>query len=334
MDRDLVDIWRIRNPTDMRFTWCQKSPIIQRRLDFWLISDALQEDVEAADIIPSPKSDHSAITLSFNGVDDSKRGPSFWKFNSTLVNDKEYCNLLDTNLKNWLEEFKEVVDKRVLWDLLKYKIRQFTIDYSKSKARIRRAKLNEIEDKLRRCSEKCDSDPSTQNVEELVKSVYKLNMAIIRSRATWYEKGEKNSKYFLNLEQSNNKKSCVRKIFKSDETVTSNPKSILNELEHFYSNLYKESSSDLSETNLSSFRDDTIEVPTLSGEFRSVCEGKITHNECFSAQQSFPKNKTPGNDGLTSEFYSAFWSLIGKHLIDCISYSYEFGELSNSQNKP
>ena len=150
----------------MCFTWRQKSPIIQRWLDFWLISDALQEDVEAADIIPSPKSDHSAITLSFNGVDDSKRGPSFWKFNSTYV--KEYCNLLDTNFKNWLEEFKEVVDKRVLWDLLKYKIRQFTIiDCSKIKARIRRAQLNEIEDKLRRCSDKCDADPSTQNVEEL-----------------------------------------------------------------------------------------------------------------------------------------------------------------------
>ena len=53
LDQDLVDIWRIRNPTDMRFTWRQKSPIIQRRLDFWLISDTLQEDVEAADIIPT-----------------------------------------------------------------------------------------------------------------------------------------------------------------------------------------------------------------------------------------------------------------------------------------
>ena len=29
----------------------------------------------------------------------------------------------------------------------------------------------------------------------------------------------------------------------------------------------------------------------------------------------------------------AFWSLIGKPLVDCINYSYEFGELSNSQKQ-
>ena len=29
---DLVDIWRIRNPTATRFTWRQNKPIIQRRL--------------------------------------------------------------------------------------------------------------------------------------------------------------------------------------------------------------------------------------------------------------------------------------------------------------
>ena len=45
------------------------------------------------------------------------------------------------------------------------------------------------------------------------------------------------------------------------------------------------------------------------------------------------KNKTPGNDGLTIEFYVAFWSLIGKPLVDCINYSYKFGELSSSQKQ-
>ena len=45
MNYDLVDIWRIRNPNSKKFSWQQKSPIIQRRLDYWLISDLLQDDV-------------------------------------------------------------------------------------------------------------------------------------------------------------------------------------------------------------------------------------------------------------------------------------------------
>ena len=80
LEQDLINIWRIRNPTEKRFTRRQKTPIIQRRLDFWLVNDGLQDDIVSTEIIPSIKSDHSAITLSINGVDDSERGPSFWKF--------------------------------------------------------------------------------------------------------------------------------------------------------------------------------------------------------------------------------------------------------------
>ena len=152
--------------------------------------------------------------------------------------------------------------------------------------------------------------------------------SIVCSRATWYEKGEKNNKYFLNLEKSNKNKSCLRKILKSDGTIAVDPKAIMSELEFFYSNLYKENIS-----YSSSFLEDLKEVPTLTEELRMVCEGKIEYNECFNVLQSFPKNKTPGNDGLTIEIYVAFWSLIGKSLVDCINCSYEFGELSNSQKQ-
>ena len=194
---------------------------------------------------------------------------------------------------------------------------------------------------MHRCKEKCDAEPSIQNLEELERIQadydelydYITQGAIIRSRATWYEKGEKNNKYFLNLEKSNKKKSCVRKIFTSDETLTINPKTILSELEHFYSNLYKTKNDDDSERKLSSLLDDLSGVPTLSEELRSICEGKITYNECFSVLQSFQKNKTPGNDGLTIEFYLAFWPLIGKCLVDCINHVYEFGELSTTQKQ-
>jgi len=62
--------------------------------------------------------------------------------------------------------------------------------------------------------------------------------AIVRSRATWYEYGEKSNKYFLNLENSRKKKSCIRKLNTENNKSTSNPKEILNEIQSFYANLY------------------------------------------------------------------------------------------------
>ena len=70
VEHDLIDIWRIRNPTETRFTWRQKTPIIQRCLDYWLVSDCLQVDIDNVDNIAAIKSDHSAITLSINGLDE------------------------------------------------------------------------------------------------------------------------------------------------------------------------------------------------------------------------------------------------------------------------
>ena len=50
---DLIDIWKIRNPDVKRFTWRLKNPLVQRRLDFWLITSSIQEEVENVDIIPA-----------------------------------------------------------------------------------------------------------------------------------------------------------------------------------------------------------------------------------------------------------------------------------------
>ena len=152
IENHLIDIWRIRHPTESQFTWRQKTPPISRRLDYWFISNDLQEDVDSVDITTTFLSDQSAITLSINGLDESERGIRFWKFNTTLVDDQEYCNLLRTEYQNWLEDCKEIKDDRVLWDLIKYKIRQCTISYSKAKAGKKRKKLNDLDESLTNCT--------------------------------------------------------------------------------------------------------------------------------------------------------------------------------------
>ena len=75
--------------------------------------------------------------------------------------------------------------------------------------------------------ERCGSSPTPENQEEfeLLKmeydSIYEqiAKGAIIRSKATWYEKGEKSNKFFLNLETHKKAKSSVRKVF--DDNVDS-----------------------------------------------------------------------------------------------------------------
>ena len=46
------------------------------------------------------------------------------KFNASLVNDDDFVALINESVPLWLEEFKEVIDKRMFLDLIKYRIRQ------------------------------------------------------------------------------------------------------------------------------------------------------------------------------------------------------------------
>ena len=108
-----------------------------------------------------------------------------------------------------------------MWDYVKYKIRQETIGYSKSKARERKTTLTSLERKIKDCQIACDKDPSSKNLNDLeilqtdydrVHEFIIAQGAIVRSTATWYEYGEKSNKYFLSLENSRKTKSCIRKL--------------------------------------------------------------------------------------------------------------------------
>jgi len=56
-----------------------------------------------------------------------------------------FVTLINESVLVWLNEFNEVTGKRLLWDLIKYRIRQVAIKYSKEKARKQRKKICDIE---------------------------------------------------------------------------------------------------------------------------------------------------------------------------------------------
>ena len=126
--------------------------------------------------------------------------------------------------------------------------------------------------------EKCDNNPNTENIEQL--EILKLEHeniyeefskgAIIRSKATWYEKGEKSNKYFLNLESHLKAKSSVRKVFSEEELLVTDPKRILGVIEGFYSGLYKKDDLEPSENLMNNFLENP-HIPRLSFDDSQVC---------------------------------------------------------------
>ena len=46
LDFNLVNLWRLRNPDKKRYNWKQNNPLVQRRLDYRLISDNFQDDAD------------------------------------------------------------------------------------------------------------------------------------------------------------------------------------------------------------------------------------------------------------------------------------------------
>ena len=127
--------------------------------------------------------------------------------------------------------------------------------------------------------------------------------------------------------------SSVRKIFNAEGTLITDPQKIRQEIESFYSDLCKNDTLLPPKTILTSFLGNP-DIPKLSQSDAQVCEGKLTISECFKSLQLFQNNKSPGNDGLTVEFYKAFWQVVGREImVDSLNYSYDHGELSNSQKQ-
>jgi len=62
-------------------------------------------------------------------------------------------------------------------------------------------------------------------------------------------------------------------------------------------------------------------------------DSEINENEVHDILLKFKNNKSPGNDGLSKEFYQTFWKQIAKPLLDSYSYGLDKGMLSTSQRQ-
>ena len=153
----LCGIWRIRNPNVKRFKRQNHvSGFIERRLDFFLISNVLQESIIKSDVLASFCTDHSPILFSLQLKDMPTRGKGFWKFNNSLISNDEYVEKMKNQISETLHMLDQdkITDKHLRWEFLKYEIRKFTINFSKKFVTKENKDQNYLEKELEKLEKK------------------------------------------------------------------------------------------------------------------------------------------------------------------------------------
>ena len=138
------------------------------------------------------------------------------KLNTSFLLDEEYVGLIKKTITDVANEYanNNEIDAILLWDTMKMQIRSSSLNY----ARRKKAKMKSLELKLESEILSLQKELEENNISENEKvqiyseidvkilqreeiSKYKTRGAILRSKSRWHNEGEKNTKYFLNLEK-------------------------------------------------------------------------------------------------------------------------------------
>ncbi len=306
---DLKDVFRHLNPSTRNFTWTNPDGSISCRLDKFYVSGDIFRNCSYSNIVFFPYSDHDAPSISFRLPNSLKKGPGVWKFNTSLLDNPVFVDKIKSFWSHWQLRKIDFRDINAWWDIGKRKIKHIAMKLSKRLARERRQKRARLEQKLRDLSALKPSRPVLDAIEALKSDITDLDNTLvhgarIRSKERFYTEFEKPSKYFYSLENSRQSSKVISALKCNGRTVTST-QDILEKSAEFYENLYTAENPDLAAQD---FLLSQIEK-RLSPEERDSLEIKLDSQSCYDALSSMKEQKSPGSDGLPSEFYKTLWQI-------------------------
>ena len=85
----LIDIWRTQNKFKMQFTYENNLLDFKSRIDrIYLWKHAGKIFSTLSDILPNTLSEHHLTCLSLKNITINKTGPSYWKLNTSILENK------------------------------------------------------------------------------------------------------------------------------------------------------------------------------------------------------------------------------------------------------
>ena len=180
-ENEYIDVWRVLNENKMKYTVRRLNPVKkQARLDFFIVSEDIFQLVTKSSIVSGYRTDHSGISLKIK-FQDAERGQGYWKFNNSLLKDKDYIKIV----KDAIEETKDIyannnntlgvninnqyiIDDQLLLETLLFTIRGETIKYSSRKKRETLQEGKKLEEEIELLEENLNNNLLTIDNHEIL----------------------------------------------------------------------------------------------------------------------------------------------------------------------
>ncbi len=211
------------------------------------------------------------------------------------------------------------------WELFKYESGKYLRAFGSKLAKTRKVEEQNIISDISLLSQTSPDSLTEEdkiklyNLQEKLDAIYRRRAegAFIRSRKQWLEKGEQNSSYFFNLEKYHAKSNTINELIINDNK-TDDPKIISDFCSTFYKKLY---TSNYSENDTLLFFNSLQHTSHLNDSDVNICDLQLSHTEISDGINLLKANKSPGTDGLSSEFYKLFSQQLAPFLLQVFNES-------------
>ena len=330
----IEDVWRRRNPNRKSYTHSHASGCLSR-IDRMYSSRAMRGRIIETGIDPFAHSDHDMVYINIE-TGKKETGPGVWVMDQSLLQDETFCNSFELFWRDWVLKLGDFHHARAWWDEAKDKIQQLAKKRTKEINNIRDRTIKQTKKNLRRAISK---EPKSELVERLRNRLKNLeeqecHKYIAKSRSQWVEEGERCTKYFLNLckkREGDTYVHSLRKTSKDGKTtsIVTESNEILDVMKSFYEDLYT-----AEPTSEEAQREMLQDIQkTLTTQQKNLTNGIITKDEIQNAIKGMNNGKSPGSDGIPSEFYKRFWNTIGNDLMQMFDEIHASGCLSDTQSE-
>ncbi|KAJ8034820.1 hypothetical protein HOLleu_21822 [Holothuria leucospilota] len=311
---NLVDCYRTLHPSTPGHTWARRDR--SSRLDRLYLPTNFA--VTKVDTVFLPFSDHNPVYVNFSLNNSPRKGKGYWKYNSSLSHDEDFVHDLRYQFRLWSTlkpPFCSITD---WWENVKSRIKELAIRHGIRIAQKKRHRIEKLQKVL--------SDANSGEIERILNA--EVHGAFIRSRPNYLEEGEKLSAFFFRKEKYRAEQKLIRSIRNTDGSIVYENKEIMSVFHHFFSQLFSE------QCGCNEFiQDEFVKClsTSLSKDDKNSLDHPITLDEVQNAIRLAAKNKAPGSDGLSYDFYASFTDLLSTDLTLVFNEIFCKGSLSKSQ---